>query len=100
MCAAFSPSGQYVIISNFVGELALWEIASGKNIWNIQLESGKITSLFFSPNNDSFLAGYDDALFYSVVDDGLEGIISWVPHDGNAIRLQAQGWNVQSDEPR
>lgn len=64
MGAAFTSDGQYVVISNFAGELDLWKVNSGKRVWAIQLISKKITSLCFAADNNSFIAGYDDGSLY------------------------------------
>ena len=60
MGAAFTSDGQYVVISNFAGELSLWKVNSGKRVWTIQLISKKITSLCFAADDNSFIAGYGD----------------------------------------
>ncbi len=65
----FSPDGRYVAASGNEGNLAIWDVSTGRELFKGQGNEMSVEALTFSPNNQTLVTGNSDKLeFYEVID--------------------------------
>jgi WD40 repeat protein len=65
---SFSPDGRTVASAETNGTIRLWEVASGKELWQFHGHRGPVLALGFSPNGKQLISGGSDttALIWDV----------------------------------
>jgi WD40 repeat protein len=89
----FSPDGRYMLTTGRLGDIKLWDIASGKAIKVFKGHTGWVPALAFSKDMKSFISGgYDGTIRRWDIESGKE-IAQFISlKDGEWIALTAEGY--------
>jgi len=96
--ATFSPDGQLFAMSDYAGEIHLWQVATRKKLFTYQGHTRQVHSIDFSPDGLTLASGSDDeTIKLWDVKTGrhlrtLEGHTSWV----RAVAFHPDGQTIAS----
>ena len=72
LSVAFSPNGRYIATGDDEGDIGLWEVSSGTNLWWKSL-GGEVESVAFSPDGRYIAADGVDSDVYVILLDASSG---------------------------
>jgi RNA polymerase sigma factor (sigma-70 family) len=58
---ALSPDGQWLTVGGYSGEVALWDVNSGQQVWKPVGHPSRVFQVAFSPDGRTLLTGSDDS---------------------------------------